>query len=221
MPTTADDVHDPITVVLVDDHPLFHAGLRQLLEADGIEIVGEASSAEVGVGLVERHAPDVAIVDPAMPGAFRIDAIRRMAASGRRTHVLALASPAPEDDVVAVVLEGSSCYLLKEAPPETILAGVRAAAQGDAMISPQIAGALVHRLRANGLPEGPEPGAVLSKREKQVLRLVVDGKENDEIARELFISRHTVKNHISSILLKLRVSNRIQAAVCAVRAAIV
>ena len=214
-------IREPITVALVDDHPLFHAGLRQLLEADGIEVVGEASSAKAGIDLVERYAPDVAIVDPAMPGASGIEAIRRMAGSGRRTHVLALASPASEADVVAAVLEGGSCYLLKEAPAETILAGVRAAAEGDAMISPQIAGALVHRLRANDLPEGPPPDAVLSEREKQVLRLVADGKENDEIARELFISRHTVKNHISSILHKLKVANRIQAAVCAVRAAIV
>jgi DNA-binding NarL/FixJ family response regulator len=210
-----------LTVVLVDDHPLFHAGLRQLLEADGIEVVGEASNAEEGIALVERHAPDVAIVDPALPGANGIDAIRRMAGSGRRTRVLALASPSSEDDVVDVVLGGGSCYLLKEAPAETILAGVRAAAEGEAMIAPQIAGALLHRLRASGPPEGPAPGVVLSEREQQVLRLVADGMENDEIARELFISRHTVKNHISSILLKLRVTNRIQAAVCAVRAAIV
>jgi DNA-binding NarL/FixJ family response regulator len=218
---SAANARAPITVVLVDDHPLFHAGLRQLLEADGIEVVGEASSAGDGIDVVERYAPDVAIVDPALPGAKEIDAIRRIAGSGQRTRVLALASPSSEAAVVDVVLGGGSCYLLKEAPAQTILAGVRAAAEGEAMISPQIAGALLHRLRASGPPEGPPPDVVLSEREKQVLRLVADGKENDEIARELFISRHTVKNHISSILLKLRVSNRIQAAVCAVRAAIV
>lgn len=214
-------VESVLTVVLVDDHPLFHAGLRQLLEAEGIEVVGEASSADDGIDLVERCAPDVAIVDPDLPGAAELDVIRRMTGGGRRTHVLALASPSPEDDVVDVVLSGCSCYLLKEAPAETILAGVRAAAEGAAMISPQIAGALLHRLRASGPSEGPLPDVVLSEREKQVLRLVADGKENDEIARELFISRHTVKNHISSILAKLRVSNRIQAAVCAVRASLI
>jgi DNA-binding NarL/FixJ family response regulator len=98
---------------------------------------------------------------------------------------------------------------------------VRAAAAGEAMISPHVATTLIQRLRSNRMHDGPVPDAVLTEREKQVLRLVADGKENDEIARELFISRHTVKNHIASILFKLQVANRIQAAVCAVRAAIV
>ena len=112
-------VESVLTVVLVDDHPLYHAGLRQLLEADGIEVVGEASSAGDGIDLVERCVPDVAIVDPALPGGAELDAIRRMTGGGRRTRVLALASPSPEEDVVDVVLSGCSCYLLKEAPAET------------------------------------------------------------------------------------------------------
>jgi DNA-binding NarL/FixJ family response regulator len=209
-----------IRVVLVDRHPLYRAGLRQLLEADGMEVVGEAASGEAGLRLVEQHEPDVAIVDPGLAG-VGAEPIRRMKACAPGTHVLALAAPASGPDVVDVMRMGGSCYLLKEAPVETILDGVRAAAAGEALISPQVAAALVRRLRAGGPGDGPTPRAVLSEREQEVLRLMADGKENDEIAAELYISPHTVKNHISSILLKLEVTNRVQAAVRAVREAMV
>jgi NarL family two-component system response regulator LiaR len=211
----------PITVVLVDHQPLYRAGLRQLLETEGVRVLGDVSTAEAGIELVDRHAPDVAIVDTALPGTSALGTIRRIAECGHRTNVLALASSASDADVFDIVVEGGSSYLLREAAVEQIVAGVHAAAAGDATISPQIATTLVRRLRASRTHEGPLPDAVLTEREKQVLRLVTDGKENDEIARELYISPHTVKNHISSILLKLKVANRIQAAVRAVRAAIV
>jgi DNA-binding NarL/FixJ family response regulator len=212
----------PITVVVIDGHALFRAGLRELLAAAGIELVGEATSAEGGLQLVERHAPDVAIVDPALQGGEGIELIRAVAARTPRTRVLALTRPAARTDAVEVVLRGGSCCLLKEASVETIVAGVRAAAAGEAMISPRLAAGLLERLRTSA-PQ-PRPAAadpVLSEREKQVLRLVVTGMDNDAIARELFISPHTVKNHISSILAKLDVSNRIEAAVQAVRGALV
>jgi DNA-binding NarL/FixJ family response regulator len=207
----------PITVVLVDDHALYRSGLRELLEARGIEVAGEAPTAEAGLRLVEQHAPDVAIMDLSLPGMSGVAAIRCMAASAPRTRVLVLTVSASEADVLDAVLVGGSGYLLKDTPIEQIVAGVRAAAVGEAMISPRMAATLLERVRAGGPPEGPSPASVLSDREKDVLRLVASGKENDEIARELFISPHTVKNHISSILLKLQVANRIQAAVRAVR----
>ena len=217
----ADD-DPPLSVVLIDAHALYRAGLRELLEAAGVEVVGDAASAEAGLRLVERYAPDVAVVDLGLRGTSGIEAIRLIVANASRTHVLALTSSASAADVIDVVLRGGSCCLLKDAPVETVLAGVRAAAAGEAMISPRLAATLLERLRASALPQGPPPpGTALSEREQEVLRLVASGKENDEIARELFISPHTVKNHISSILLKLQVSNRIQAAVHAVRAAMV
>ncbi|MGB2710249.1 MAG: response regulator transcription factor [Conexibacter sp.] len=211
----------PITAVLIDDHPLFRMGLRELLEARGIDVVGDVPTAEAGLVLVERHAPDVAVIDLGLPGMSGIEAIRWLAANAPRTRILVLTVSASEADVVEAVLVGGSCYLLKDTPVETIVAGVRAAAAGEAMISPKMAATLLERLRANGVPEGSAATAQLSDREKQVLRLVASGRENDEIARELFISSHTVKNHISSILLKLHVANRIQAAVRAVREAMI
>jgi DNA-binding NarL/FixJ family response regulator len=213
-----------ISVVLLDAHVLFRSGLRQLLEQDGIAVVGEAPSVESGLQLVVHHRPDVVVVDPDMPSQPDVPgcaAIRRIKAAAPATHVLALARPASDPDVVDVVCMGGSCFLLKDAPAETILAGVRAAAAGESLIAPKLAAALVLRLRASGAGERPQPRSVLSEREQEVLRLIAAGKDNDEIAVELFISRHTVKNHISSILLKLEVTNRVQAAVLAVRAAMV
>jgi DNA-binding NarL/FixJ family response regulator len=212
---------DPITVVLVDRQPLYRAGLRQLLEAAGVRVLGDASTAAAGIDLVDLHAPDVAIVDTALPGTSALGTIRRIGECGHGTNVLALTGAASAADVFDIVVEGGSSYLLREAPVDQLVAAVHAAAAGDATISPQIAKTLVQRLRTSRMHEGPPPDAVLTAREQQVLLLVAEGKENDEIARELYISPHTVKNHISSILLKLQVANRIQAAVRAVRSAIV
>jgi DNA-binding NarL/FixJ family response regulator len=207
----------PITVVLVDDHALFRSGLRELLELHEIEVVGDVPTAEEGLELVEQHAPDVAIMDLGLPGMSGIEAIRVMVAGAPRTHVLVLTVSASEEDVIDAVLVGGSGYLLKDTPSETIVAGVRAAAAGEAMVSPKMAATVLDRLRSNGPRTPISPEAELSEREKEVLRLVAAGHDNEQIGHELFISPHTVKNHISSILLKLQVANRIQAAVRAVR----
>ncbi len=212
------------TVVLVDDDELFRTGLRELLAQQGVGVAGEARSADAGLRLVARHTPDVAVVDPdalGLPGAGGSMAIRRIKLASPATQVLALARRASLHDAVDVVRMGGSCYLLKDAPAETILAGVHAAAAGESLIAPEAAAALVRRLHASGAGERPAPSAVLSAREQQILRLLADGKDNDAIAADLYISRHTVKNHISSILVKLEVTNRVQAAVLAVREAMV
>lgn len=213
-----------ITAVLVDAHALYRTGLRELLEDDGIAVLGEAPCVESALRLVERHRPDVVVMDPDIPGQPDADgreAIARIKASAPSSAVLALARTPEDHDVVDIVCMGGSCFLLKDAPAETIVAGVRAAAAGESLIAPKLAATLVRRLRASGAGERPQPRSVLSEREQEVLRLIAAGKDNDQIAAELFISRHTVKNHISSILLKLEVTNRVQAAVVAVRAAMV
>lgn len=206
-----------ITTVLIDDHTIFRAGLRELLAARGLVVEGDAPTLAAGVRLVERCAPDVAIVDLDLPDGSGIDAIRRIAECAPGTAVLVLTVSEADEDLTDAILAGSCGYLLKDAPIETIVAGIAAVAAGEAVLSPRVAATMLTRMRANGRPSAARAGAMLSPREQEVLRLVAGGMDNAAIAHELFISPHTVKNHISSILAKLHVSNRIQAAVQAVR----
>ena len=206
----------PITVVVIDDHVLFRSGLRELLQQEEIQVVGEASTAESGLEAIERQAPDVAIMDLNLPGMSGHDAIRKIAASAPRTQVLVLTISTSEDDVVEAVLAGACGYLLKDASISDILAGVRAAAAGESMVSPRMAKTLLEQMRLHERTDTRPTVNDLSTREKEVLRLVAEGNDNATIAQELFISPYTVKNHISNILLKLQVDNRIQAAVRAV-----
>ncbi len=207
----------PITVVVVDDHVLFRSGLRKLLQQDEIQVVGEASTAESGLELIRRQAPHVAIMDLNLPGMSGHDAIRQIATNSPHTQVLVLTISANEADVTDAVFAGACGYLLKDASVVDIVAGVRAAAEGESMVSPRMTKTLLEQLRRHERSDGKPPVENLSSREREVLRLVVEGKDNATIARELFISPYTVKNHISNILLKLSVTNRIQAAVLAVR----
>jgi two-component system, NarL family, response regulator LiaR len=211
----------PITVVVIDDHVLFRTGLRELLQQEEIQVVGEASTAEAGLDIVERQAPDVAIMDLSLPRMSGHDAIRSIVATSPGTQVLVLTISANEADVTEAVLAGACGYLLKDASVGDIAAGVRAAAAGESMVSPRMAKTLLRQLRRHEQNDKRPTIESLSVREKEVLRLVVDGKDNAAIARELFISPYTVKNHISNILLKLHVENRLQAAVCAVRDSLV
>ncbi|HEY5194076.1 MAG TPA: response regulator transcription factor [Solirubrobacteraceae bacterium] len=210
-----------ITVVVIDDHVLFRSGLRELLEQEQIQVVGEASSAEAGLELIQRYAPNVAIMDLNLPRMSGHEAIRQVANVAPETQVLVLSISTDEADVTEAVLAGACGYLLKDASVGDIAAGVRAAASGDSMVSPRMAKTLLRQLRRHEQDDRRPSTHGLSLREKEVLRLVVDGKDNAAIAQELFISPYTVKNHISNILLKLHVENRLQAAVCAVRDSLV
>jgi two-component system, NarL family, response regulator LiaR len=211
----------PITVVVIDDHVLFRTGLRELLEQEEIRVVGEASTAEAGLDVIESQAPDVAIVDLNLPRMSGQNAIRQIATIAPRTQVLVLTISASEADVTDAVLAGACGYLLKDSPAGDIASGVRAAAVGESMVSPRMATTLLEQLRQHETGEERPQVENLSTREKEVLRLVVEGKDNSAIAQELFISPYTVKNHISNILLKLHVENRLQAAVRAVRDALI
>jgi DNA-binding NarL/FixJ family response regulator len=211
----------PITVVVVDDHVLFRSGLRELLEQENIRVVGEAGTAEAGLEVVERHLPDVAIVDLNLPRMSGQEAIPKIAAIAPRTQVLVLSISTSGADVIDAVLAGACGYLVKDASVGEIVAGVRAAAAGESMVSASMTRGLLEELRRHARSDAHSDVESLSARETEVLRLVVDGKDNATIAQELFISPYTVKNHISSILLKLRVENRLQAAVRAVRESLV
>jgi DNA-binding NarL/FixJ family response regulator len=214
---------EEINVVLVDDHDLFRSGLRDILEDQGVKVVGEADNGERGAELVSQLAPDVAVMDLNMPGIGGIEATRRIAAQSPATQVLVLTISSDDDSIMQAMMAGASGYMLKDASVEELTAGIRAAAAGESSISPRIASKLLTWLR-EGRAEQPAQDSSqpdLSDREIEVLRLLAAGKGNAEIAQDLFISPKTVKNHIASILVKLQIENRIQAAVYAVKTGIV
>jgi DNA-binding NarL/FixJ family response regulator len=210
---------EEIRVLLVDDHALFRAGISALIAEEGFEVVGQASSGREGIALARELAPDVVLMDLNMPEMSGVEATRALSVHAPASHVVVLTVSGDEASVTEAVLAGACGYLLKDADVDDILAAIRAAAAGESWISPRVAGALLERVRRAGADpeetETLEPG--LSDRELEVLRLIAQGKENTEIAAELFMSPKTAKNHVSSILAKLQLQNRIQAAVYAVR----
>jgi DNA-binding NarL/FixJ family response regulator len=213
---------EELRVLLVDDHDLFRSGLRTLLEDQGLQVVGEADNGRAALQLVAELAPDVIVMDLKMPGLTGVETTRQVSSIAPRTRVVVLTISADDDDVMAALLAGACGYLLKNSSIDQLVAGIHAAAGGESLISPQIAAKVLQRLRA----QTPDTAArairtELSARELEVLRLIAIGKDNAEIARDLFISPKTVKNHISNILMKLQIENRIQAAVYAVRSGIV
>jgi DNA-binding NarL/FixJ family response regulator len=214
---------DPLRVVVVDDHDLFRTGLKSLLEEQGVEVVGEASTGDQAVRLGLELAPDVIVMDLNMPGLTGVEATRRIVAAAPLSRVVVLTISDQDSDVLDAIVAGACGYLLKDASIEDLLRGIRAAAVGESLISPHIAAKVLQRVRAaSTLPGGAEAiRSELSEREIEVLKLIANGKDNAEIARELYISPKTVKNHISNILMKLQIENRIQAAVYAVRSGIV
>jgi DNA-binding NarL/FixJ family response regulator len=207
----------------VDDHDLFRTGLRNLLEERGVQIAGEASTGAEAVRLVREVAPDVVIMDLHMPGMSGIEAIRQIASIAPLTRVLVLTISDQDDDVLHAILAGACGYLLKDSSVDELIRGIEAAAVGESLVSPSIAGKVLQQVRARAAsPEAAETvRAELSQRELDVLKLIASGRDNAMIAAELHISPKTVKNHISNILMKLQIDNRIQAAVYAVRSGIV
>jgi DNA-binding NarL/FixJ family response regulator len=213
---------EPLRVVLVDDHPVYREGLAKLLAECDVDVVAQAGNGADALTVVEETAPDVVVMDLNMPGMSGVDVTRRLVERTPSSKVLVVSVSAQEEDVTEAILAGASGYVLKDGPVEEVVAGITAAANGESLISPRIATMLLRRMRLDEPVETGTPAPTpLSDRELQVLRLVAEGKGNQEIGEELFIGQSTVRNHISSILMKLQVENRVQAAVRAVRDRIV
>ena len=214
---------ESLRVLIVDDHDLFRTGLRNLLEEQNVQVVGEAGTGGEAVRIVRELAPDVVVMDLNMPGMGGVDATRHITAVAPLTRVVMLTISDDDSDVMDAILAGACGYLLKDSSIQELIAGIRAAAQGESLISPVIAAKVLQRVRATSTQ--PEIAntirSELSDREIEVLKLIANGKDNAMIAGELHISPKTVKNHISNILMKLQIDNRIQAAVYAVRSGIV
>jgi DNA-binding NarL/FixJ family response regulator len=207
-------------VLVVDDHDLFRAGLARLLALQpGMEVVAQASSGRMGVRLAEELHPDVVLMDLRMPDLDGFEATRAILDSQPSARVVALSASVEEVDVAAAMQAGACGFLVKDAPIDEVVVAVRAAAQGATWLSSRAAEVVLRGLR-RAAPE-PDVGLVsvkqISPRELEVLRLIARGMENAEIGETLSISPRTAKNHVSSILAKLRLPGRVQAATYAVR----
>ena len=215
---------DDVRVLLVDDHDLFRTGLRNLLEEHGaLQVVGEGANGSEAVRLVRELAPDVVVMDLNMPAMSGVEATRHITALSPLTRVIVLTISDEDSDVLDAIVAGACGYLLKDASIDDVVTGIRSAAVGASLISPTIASKVLQRVRAStaDIDMAESIRTELSDRELQVLKLIANGKDNAQIAADLVISHKTVKNHISNILMKLQIQNRIQAAVFAVRSGIV
>jgi DNA-binding NarL/FixJ family response regulator len=201
-----------LRVVIADDHPFYRQGLARLLSQCGVEVVGQASNGPDAIDLVEQAAPDVAVVDLNMPGMSGVEVTRRLNERMPASKVLVVSVSAQEDDVTEAILAGASGYVLKDGPVEEVVAGIRAAAAGESLLSPRIAQTLLERIRDLDHLHPELPPVPLSDRELEVLRLVAHGRVDAEIGETLHIEAGAVSKHVSSLLMKLQVENRVQAA---------
>ncbi len=197
-------------IVIADDHPAFRAGLKVLLEDSGLEVVGEAADGPGAVDAVVATDPDVALLDLQMPGLTGVEVTTRLAQVAPRTRVLVLTMIEADETVLAAIRAGAWGYLLKGAGQTEIERAIRSVADGQAVYGAGVA----ERVRGffaagSGAAVGPFPQ--LSEREREVLGLAAQGRGNAEIARRLFLSEKTVRNHVSSIFAKLGVTDRAQA----------
>ncbi|MFS4505386.1 response regulator [Clavibacter sp. Sh2141] len=227
----------PVRVLLVDDQALVRAGFRVILESeDGIEVVGEAADGEEGVRLAAALAPDVICMDVQMPRVDGLEATRRIVADPAITAgVLMLTTFDREDYLFTALDAGASGFVLKSASPESLVEAVHVIARGDALLSPDVTRRVIERFgRGSGAPDDvPAPSAAtpaiptdprvqtLTDRELEVLRLLAEGLANAEIAERLYLGEATVKTHVSRLLLKLGVRDRVQAVVFAYERGIV
>jgi DNA-binding NarL/FixJ family response regulator len=192
-----------IRVLLADDHPVVRTGLTGMLAGEaGLEIVGEAGSGDEALAMARALRPDVILMDLRMPGGDGVSATRRIRAELPETAVLVLTTFDTDADILRAVEAGAAGYLLKDLPRADLAAAIRAAARGETVLAPAVAGRLLTRMRDG------TAGAALSRRETAVLGLAARGLTNAEIGRELFISEATVKTHLTRAAAKLGVAGR-------------
>lgn len=206
-----------IRVLIVDDQALVRAGFRKLLEAEpGIAVVGEAADGSAAIVGAANAEPDVVLMDIRMPNVDGIEATRQIAGA-RGPRVLMLTTYDLDEYVFDALRAGASGFLLKDAPPEQLLAGIRAVAAGDALLDPAVTRRLIESFARLLPPDDQAQAAValLTPRERDVLVGIARGRSNAEIGRELYLSESTVKSHVSNVLAKLGVRDRVQAVVFA------
>jgi DNA-binding NarL/FixJ family response regulator len=207
-------MEDSIRVLTADDHPLFRDGMRGLLGSlPDMEVVGEASSGEQAIELARELQPDVILMDIKMPGINGIEATREILHTSPRIGVLVVTMFEDDDSVFAAMRTGARGYLLKDSSGQEVMHAIRAVASGEAIFGPGVAQRLISFFSAPSPAVSRRAFPELTEREEEILSLVAQGKTNQEIAKELFVSLKTVRNHVSNIFLKLQVADRAQAVI--------
>jgi NarL family two-component system response regulator LiaR len=214
----------PVTVILVDDQALIRSAVRQALSAAGLQVVGEADNAKASVQTTLDVRPDVVLMDLSGDGASGVQAIERISSLAPASRILVLITSKKCDYLLEAIVAGASGYILKDSGFQAIVNGVRASAAGECVISPELAGDLIARIHEQDIRIGTrdEQAAhairtALTERELEIFKRLASGESNREIGCTFSLSENTVKNHVASILAKLHLDNRVQAAVQAVR----
>jgi DNA-binding NarL/FixJ family response regulator len=198
-------------ILLVDDHPLTRSALSGLLGQNGFDVVGEAEDGEQAIVCAAELAPDLILLDLSMPGLDGLSALPRLREAAPNCEVVVLTASGTEENLLGAIRGGAAGYLLKSEPPERIVGFLRGVANGEAALSGAVARRLLEQVRAGGGRSSGVPdsiAAVLSARELEVLLLLDEHLGTDDIAKRLFISEHTVRSHVKSLLRKLGVSSR-------------
>ena len=214
---------EPIRAMIVDDHALFRRGLEMVLDSEpDIELVGQASDGAEAVEKAAESLPDVVLMDIRMPRSSGIEACRAMKEAAPSAKIIILTISDEEEDLFEAIRAGASGYLLKDIPLDEVADAVRAVHGGQSLINPSMAGKLLTEFATLAKRDNEEraqevPAPRLTEREMQVLKLVARGMNNRDIAKELFISENTVKNHVRNILEKLQIHSRMEAVMVAVR----
>jgi DNA-binding NarL/FixJ family response regulator len=212
-----------IRVLIADDQAMVRAGLRMILESEpDIEVTDEAGDGQQALGLVARERPDVILMDIRMPVMDGLEATARLTSEHPESRVIVLTTFDVDDYVYGALRAGASGFLLKDAPADDLIAAIRVVAAGDALLAPAVTRRVIEHFTRNARPERQAAGlADLTEREIEVLRLVARGLSNTEIAGCLYLSEATVKTHVSHILLKLGIRDRVQAVVAAYESGLV
>jgi DNA-binding NarL/FixJ family response regulator len=203
-----------VRILIVDDHPLTRGALSALLEQHDFDVVGEAADGAEAIERARALQPALILLDLSMPGMDGVAALPRLRDAAPACEVVVLTASGTEDNLLAAIRAGAAGYLLKTEPPERIVDFLRGVAEGEAALSGEIARSLLDRVRNGGGRDAGVPDAIagaLSARELEVLLLLDDHLGTDEIAGRLFISEHTVRSHVKSLMRKLHVSSRRQA----------
>jgi DNA-binding NarL/FixJ family response regulator len=212
-----------VRVLIADDQALVRAGFRKLLEAEaGIEVVGEASDGREALELAGRFTTDVVLMDIRMPTLDGLQATRRLLAADKRTRVIILTTFDLDEYVFEAIAAGASGFLLKDSPPDQLIAAIHVIAGGEALLAPSITRRLIEEFARRPTPRSkPSELSELTPRELDVLRLLARGLSNAELAAELVLGEATVKTHVGNLLTKLRLRDRVQAVVLAYESGLV